>query len=1083
MERIIQFFVERSFYVHLITALILIAGVLSITQLNRDLIPPFEWNSIEVVAGIPGASPEEIEKFVTYPIEEALEGLAGVERTRSVSSPGSMQLTLFFNAAFENMVEATESVSSKVSSIRYRLPNQVRDITIQRRKVTDVFLIWLGLENFDQTNSSHRKFFIQLEERLLDIPGVNQSWTNFRKRNIHVEMAPKKLAYHEVSISDVRQVLSSNLELAPVGQTKVGSEDFMVIIQRGAQDIESIKNLPIRSNLSGGHLKLSDVAHVHWKLVDSDEIAFINGNPGITLNITKSVGTDAIALKRKVTKVLEEMQALAPAGVKVLNIVDGPQFIERQLDVLKKNGAIGLILVFLILMLFLNGWIAMMTAIGLPIAYFGTASILYLLGIDIDLISLVGMILVIGILVDDAIIVSEKYAELIDDGLPPKKAATEAVNQLVIPVTGTVLTTMVAFAPLIFIKSEMSKIFFAIPIVVLTALALSWFESFFILPNHLAHHVPHNRTRKKQSFFLKIKSRYESLLSVAISLRYPLVVIAFSIVGVAGWLAATKLPHNWNFNVNSERIAVYAVLEKSESQEKTLEALNPLFSQLMSEKGEHIENSVTFVGSIWMDGKMHRGPEYAKINLYLDRKYPYPSELKKSLKDKIDPLLEKYKKQFKFKKLYAEVQRSNSNEEKGQMVTVEVSGGEDASFSDLESAFAAKVKSFKKINELVEDPERFQTSWRFIPNTKRLSQHQLSTAQLASKIRSLFTPDEVLETRILGEKTYVYTEVLKPNELNYKSLDHLKILSPSGASVPLKFLGSWKQVSSLASIKHINSKRSLNLDFKIDGKDGNLATAQAELEDIVKLLQPQFPQFQMNVQTADEKQKASSEWALKVAAVCILGVLFVIAFILGSLTQPFIVGMPIPFGLVGVVLALFVHQEPLGLMAIIGLIGTVGVAVNASIVMVDQINRLLKQNGGFSRKLLIQGSSSRLRAIILTTLTTMGGVFPMAYGLGGESGFTQPLAFSMGWGLSFATLMTLFLVPALMQIREDLIVGSKRLFRLKSKKPSSPNFIKTPAFVDEPLPAPSQWEELTLEIDRLPDSDLSKPESHPADLS
>ena len=241
-----------------------------------------------------------------------------------------------------------------------------------------------------------------------------------------------------------------------------------------------------------------------------------------------------------------------------------------------------------------------------------------------------------------------------------------------------------------------------------------------------------------------------------------------------------------------------------------------------------------------------------------------------------------------------------------------------------------------------------------------------------------------------------------------------------GVEVSLNELGGWKQRQSLSSISHQDGVRNFRFDFEYDTEEVNELQVKKNVEPIVKKLAESFPAYQIELVSSNEGEADNMIWGLKVAAICVGLVLLTMALVLGSLSQPLLVGLPIPFGIMGIIWALYLHDMPLGLMALIGLIGVVGVAVNDSLIMIDQINLLGNKKGKVDSETIVEGASSRLRAILLTTVTTLGGVFPMAYSLGGESGFTQPLAFAMGWGLSFATFLTLFVLPAIMVIQLDI---------------------------------------------------------------
>jgi len=668
------------------------------------------------------------------------------------------------------------------------------------------------------------------------------------------------------------------------------------------------------------------------------------------------------------------------------------------------------------------------------VAYCGTLFFLYAMGINFDLLSIIGLILVVGVLVDDAIIISERHVENLENGMSPRESALEAVRDLIVPVTGTILTTAVAFSPILLIKSEMSTLLYAVPIVIIVSLALSWWECFFVLPNHLAHFVKKAPKDKSQRLFAKMKSTYTYLLHHALKWRYVLVLGVTLILGLSAYIAVKKVRHNFELRIQSERLSVYAILKKSPSLDYTEKKIKPLEDYLIHYPTDKIENVFTSIGDVWRNGQRSEGYRYAKINVYLDRNYPYPTKMKEKLQKALTEKLKKFKSKD-FEKLYVEAEKEDNNESKQNLVKVHVSGGDEVDFADIEKAVIARVKGVKGVVEHVAQSDRYQTTWEFAPNRNELVRYGLGVGDLTEQVRSAFVPHELAELRFSGKSLFVYTELKRSENLQFADLNHFDVVGNNGVAIPIGLLGKWEQKKSLANIGHYNGERSLDIEFKYNNKLANIISVKANIKKILKPIQKEFPSYLVEVQDADKQQAKSFAWAIRVALLCIVAVMLVIALILGSLTQPILVGMPIPCGLIGIIWALYLHDMPLGVMALIGLLGTVGVSVNASLIMVDQINKRVKENGKWSRETIIEGAASRLRAIFLTTVTTLGGVIPMAYSIGGESGFTQPLAFSMGWGLTFATLLTLFVLPALLEIRLDLLSLLTKTMGLIFKKP------------------------------------------------
>ncbi len=1028
MKKIFTYFIENSFIVNLISGFIIIVGLVCMSLMNRDLIPALQFPSVQVNISLFGGTAEEVEKFVTYPVEDSLKNLVGVKEVTSTSSNSLSSLSIKYNSDYDQMDQSAEMVRSQIDRIRSTLPENIRSINVRRAEIKDTFLYWLGLEGLQQENTLHRQFFKNFKNSLLKIKGVAKTNSDFKDRDIYIKLKPKQLDKHNLSTTRVRNLLRGALVMLPVGEIDNGKDKIEVKLNSTVNNIQDLKKLVLRKNASGFEVKLEDIADVSYKLGTVKTKQMVNGLPGISAGVRKDLNSDSIDLKEKTDKVIKRFNKNSPDNIKISSFLDGPRFILQQIEVLTKNGFIGFIFVLLTLIIFLNFKTAIMTSLGLPLAYFGTLIILYSFGLNIDLLSIIGMILVIGVLVDDAIIVAEKYNELLSSGLPPKEAAQKAVEELIIPVTGTILTTVIAFSPLIFIKSEMSTLLYAVPIVVISALAISWFESFFILPNHLAHFAQKPSLPKADKFMNSVTKKYKDVLHFIIKGRYIAFLVLIGLVGCAGYIASTKIKKNFDFRINPEYITINATLKKSTSLDHSFEQVKDLEKALQQLPKKEVTNVSTQIGSVWTDGKVKNSPRYVQISLFPNRTDNYPQKQMKRITPLVDEIIKKYN-QNQFEKIEVSTHQEGNNESKENMVTLYIRGSDQLNFKSLESEVLEATKGLKELKEYSPDTELFQTSWQFNPNVANLSLHKIPPPELAQQIRSYFSADHLIETRMNGESVWVYTELQNKESWIKKDLDQLEIISPQGVSVPAYLLGSWEKKENLKKLIHKNGDRQFSMDFKV-AKSSNRAQANKALAAAIEPLTIKFNQYTFDAQYLSDQEQSNQSWALKVAIICMLGVLFVLAIILKSLTQPLIVGLPIPFGVIGIILALYFHNLPMGLMAMVGLVGTIGVSVNSSIIMVDQINRLQKARGGImNRGILIDACSSRLRAILLTTLTTLLGVFPMAYAFGGESGFTQPLAFSMAWGLSFSTLLTLFVLPALLEIREDILRGGRWLLK------------------------------------------------------
>ncbi|MCB0385665.1 MAG: efflux RND transporter permease subunit, partial [Bdellovibrionales bacterium] len=587
---------------------------------------------------------------------------------------------------------------------------------------------------------------------------------------------------------------------------------------------------------------------------DQNRIVQYNGEPTVTLRVLKDTHSDTIDLKGQVLKVVGEFNKTLPQPLVATIFADGPAFIEKQIEVLNRNGLLGLALVILILILLLNWRTSVMTVLGLPVAYLGTLVVLQQMGIAIDLISIIGMILVIGILVDDAIIVSERYVENLQEGMVPREAAFRAASDLIVPVTGTVLTTIVAFAPMILIKSEISTVLFAVPLVIIVSLIFSWLESFFILPNHLAHFVKVAPKQTDASWFNRVRRGYERMLGWALKGRYPIILVLLAIFGVSGYWAAKKLRHDFNLQINLERVTVFAALKQSASLEETMKQLVPLQETLLTLPKTEVETVYSRIGSVWMDGRMQEGYRFARFDLYLDRNTAYPTKLRDKVQERTEKLLTPFRESGLFEKIYSKASQENQDKDKGSMVTVQIRGGEEVDFHEIEKALGEEALKVPGITEMVDDPERYRTSWQFVADPKSLLQHNLNPAELANQLRGLFVPDELIETRISGERVFIYTQNLRERPPRFDELSTLSVVSPRGIDVPLRFLGLWKQKTALNRIQHLNGRRELKVDFKFDSDMINSTTIKGNLKASLEGVQKLFPSYDISVVDTNEEE-------------------------------------------------------------------------------------------------------------------------------------------------------------------------------------------------------------------------------------
>jgi multidrug efflux pump subunit AcrB len=1058
MKRWIEFFIDKTAWVNGITIAIALSGMVALWGMKRDLHPAFQFNYVQVTVNYPGSSADEIERLVTYPMEEAMRDLSDLEEMKSTTQVGQTRIILKFPHSVKNITEKMEEIRDRVQGQLGLLPEGARDAQVTRLSDNEIFLASIGVSGIDERNWDHHHFIETLKNKILTVNGVSKVESTLKPFHVFVRFDKQKLASHGVTVAQLRTVIHSELNSNVIGFNSVSGKDWLLEYTQTPLDPKVIAALPLYENSQGYGLTIGDVASVSYDLERNDRYHFLlNGKNAVELIINKSPHRDSIDTFADVKAVLDQIQK--PAGVSFKVLYDGPYFIQQQINVLVSNGIGGLVLVLVMLALAMGWKSSLMTAIGLPISYFGTFLVLRAFGISIDLISMIAMILVVGNLVDDAVIFAERYNQLLAEGVEPRTAASQSARELIVPVTGTIATIICAFIPIVVIDSELSIIFFAIPVVVAVALLLSWFETFFILPNHLAHFVKTPSAERATVFFHFLARGYKRALQHTLRFRFLYGILSLALLGFSLY-TATKMPQDFSIQLNAPQVEVFVTFKEEYSFDHVKEILSPLHTQILQLPQNQLDFIETNLGWVWREGKAYRGPKYATVRLVLNKDEVDVRTLREKVHGEVQNILKTYRPN-EIAEIEAVASERGSNARRNNLASIEIRGRDESLFRQAKAEAIAQLSGKKDIGENVPPDDVGPKTYHFKPISSALRSYSISREDLAYQIQAQTGSVELLQTRASGRwmKVMLEPEVLREPSLN--ELQGLRVQSPKhGDMFGVGQLGSWQLAGFSEGIEHKNGVRVLILDFRFDGNKTNEQVVKQQVKELLDPLARRYPGLEFRAVDANEQDKKGRDWTGKIVLGAAVLIYLILALTLRSWTQPLIVGLPIPFALIGVVWALKFHGLSLGLMAMIGLIGTMGVAVNDSIVMVHHINLLWKEAGQRTAALIVDGATSRLRAIFLTASCTLVGVFPTAYGMGGESGFTQPLAFSMGWGLLASLMLTLFIIPAMLLVFEDIRVWLGRRWSGKAQPPEKmpERVFENPGLKDSPHPSALEYE-------------------------
>ncbi|MEQ8275602.1 MAG: efflux RND transporter permease subunit [Deltaproteobacteria bacterium] len=1030
MKKLLEYFIDRSLIVNTLTVAVCVVGFLTFSQMSRDLIPTLESKTVRIDGRLPGASAVDVERFLTFPIEEAVRDLTGIQHIRSTTKSGEFRINVIFKPEHDDIARSLETIRSRVAGLQHRFPSDLEPLTIRHVQQDRVDFVDVIVEPIDDQDPDDRKWLESLAEQLDDIPHVIAVDTSLPKQDLYVEFSREAIDAAGLDVRDVVRRVREALAYEPIGRVRTDEEIIAVALDKGidregAGVVDRLAKLPITRNRVGEGLDLEDVATISLESEARRVEKRHDGQRYVTLELWKDTDSDIIQLEARVAEEIAEFNQRAPDRFEARIQASAAYLIEQPLSVILTNGLAGLGIVGLVLFVFLGFRTAAMAVIGLPFVYLGTFIVLDAFGVQIHLISVIGLLLVLGILVDDAILVAERFLEKLQEGMTPREAAVESAYTLLRPVSGTIVTNIVVFAPILFIESEMSAVFFAIPIVMIGTLLLSLFESFFLLPNHLMHFVPPGYRFEERRVFVWMQNGYRRLLKWALKLRY-VSVLAFLALLVASIFILQDMEKSFNISLGTKRVFVHGVVAEPKSIDDSLAQgarLEAAVKKLLpAEDYEWIY--LTAGEATTAGGHALRGKKHVELEIAVDAHVDDPNALAEAVAEELTTELAGFE---GFESV--EVHRRHADpSKKDDVVTIYVSGGDTLSFEEIQEAIRTTVTDLENVERVFMDPNRFQPAWQFEPNAEVMERYGVDTAALTQQLRNTFAPQELLKMRYRGDEITVYTRFAREGDWVADELDAITVVTPRGLAVPLSTIGRWRQTRVLQDIRHLDLLRKFEIDVAYDKSKIDTDAIQASLDERLGALRAKYPQYQITVEPPEAEEEAK-KWVTKVIALCVCIIFLALVFVLGSLSQPLFVMFSIPFGVTGVVLALAAHGMPLSMMAIIGLVGLAGVVVNDSLVMVDTINTN-RRSGIDARTSIETGAASRFKAVVLTSLTTLGGVFPLAYGIGGKAGFAQPMVFALGWGLLFATALTLVLLPCTLAIFDDVGRGLRWLRRI-----------------------------------------------------
>lgn len=992
----------------------------SLTTIKRDSYPEVEFGELLITTAYPGASPEDVELNVTNKIEKELKEVTGIKRYQSWSQENVSTIHVALDPD-EDEEDVEREVREAVSRVN-DLPREVEESPlITELGTTSIPMIEVGLAG-DLPYRELREIARRFEKKLENVEGVARvARFGYRDREVRIAVSPDKLLDQEVSLIEIIDAISGRNVRGTGGSLESYTSERNIVTLAQFREPLEVRDAIVRKTFDGPPIRVKDLATIKDDFEDEKVRSRLNGQAAISFIAYKKKSADIIRAVEGIRTLVEQEQQYLPEGVEMLISNDESKLVKGRFEIVTNNGLIGLALVMLVLATFLNLRIAFWVALGIPVAILGVIFLLPVFDSFLDTVTMTAMVLVIGIIVDDAIIVAENIYSYHERGLSPVDAAVKGVSTVFKPVLTTICTTIVVFSPLFVFPGMLGDFVRFIPLVVTLALLISLVECTLALPAHLVpglHKVPVSdgatpRVSLRQRGFDGLRRIYRRVIDWLLRLRYLLIVVFAGVLAYALLFAYQSMDFVMFPSSTAERFVVNMRTPVGMSLQATSDRVEAVEAIVTSLGDDELASFVTRIGTFGDVGSSEQ-ENHAAIFVTLT---PF-SQRGRTADDIVESLRQQTGVLEGFDKITYIVDAGGPPV--GRPIFVRVIGTDDQQRVKLADDVEAFLNSIDGTRDIDRNDREGKRQLEIKLDYLQLARVGISAADVARNVRIAYDGDVVTSVRY-GDEDVDFRVIF--SEKVRKDPDFLKQLvlpNQGGRLTRLGQLADFKNSPGPSTFSHFKGDRAITVSGDIDQ---NVTTA-LKVSDAVREhfnIDRDYPGMRIDIGGEAEESARSLEELYVTLGIAAVGVYFLLILLFNSLWQPILVMMAIPFGLVGVIVGFAVHDVPLGFLAATGIIGMIGVVVNDSLVLVNHVNDLRHQFPEQSfRSIVAEGSADRLRAILLTTVSTVAGLLPLAYGLGGADPYMGPMALALGWGLLFATPLTLVLVPCAFMVGHDV---------------------------------------------------------------
>jgi multidrug efflux pump subunit AcrB len=1040
MKKIITYFIKYPVAVNVIIIAFFGFGILGAISMKSSFFPLVDSQLIRISLAYPGASPAEMEEGVVLKIEDNLKGIVGVERVTSVSRENSASINVAVEKG-KNIDVVLSDVKNAVNSVPSFPSGMEPPVIAKVENNRPTISFTLSGENVSL--KALKQYARKAENDIRGIEGISQvAITGYPNEEIEIAVRENDLRAYDLSITEVANAVRNSNILITGGNIKTADEDYLIRASNRSYYGIELQNLIVRTEINGNIIRLKDVAELRDAWSENPDRLFYNGNLAIDITVSNTNNEDLISSADKIKEYIYKYNQLQQ-NIQLNITSDRSTTLNDRTWLLTKNAISGILLVLFFLALFLNLRLAFWVAFGLPISFLGMFIFAAQLGVTINVLSLFGMIIVIGILVDDGIVIGENiYHHYYDLGKSKIRAAIDGTMEVIPPIVSAILTTIIAFSTFFFVDGRIGSFFGEVSTIVILTLAVSLIEALVILPAHIAHSKALERkkleneqavkTNKIDGFFKKINKNADSFLGkfrdgyyvpfLKFSLKNKVFLFCMFIASLLISVFALKggvVKSSFFPRVASDRVQISLNMPQGTNENITDSLISSIEEKVWLVNKEYtkkqtgniaiVENIIRRVGPGSANGSL-------TVNLLPGEARDFSSpEITNAIQEKVG-------------KIYGveSLTFGSGGNFGGSPVAVSLLGNDIKELKAATEELKQTLENNPLLKDVIDnDPAGIKEVRIVLKDTAYLLGLNLQTVM--SQVRAAFFGFQAQRFQRGQDEIKVWVRYDKKDRASIKNLDEMRIVTPKGVRVPFSEIASYKIARGDISINHLEGQREIQITA--DLKDLNASETDI-LENIKTNIMPEILSRYTTVTALYEGQKReankTTDSLVLIGPIILLLIYIVIAFTFRSYSQPILLIIMIPFSMIGVIWGHYIHNMAIGILSFLGIIALIGIMVNDGLVLIGKFNTFLKEGLKYDEA-LIKAGQSRFRAIFLTSLTTVAGLAPLIFEKSRQAQFLIPMAISIAYGIAIATILTLIMLPMMLSVSNAIKMRIKWL--------------------------------------------------------